>query len=147
MSSTTVKQLREETGAGIMDCKRALDEAGDDLEKAKEVLKEKGLAKATKKGSRETGAGYLETYIHAGRIGVLLELRCETDFVARHEDFKTLAHELTMQIAAIHPEDVDELLAQPHIKDESTTIENLIKASIATLGENIKVARFCRYEI
>ena len=142
-----IQKLRMETGAGVMDCKKALEEAGGDFEKAKAVLKEKGLAKAAKKGDRETGAGYLESYIHANRVGVLLELRCETDFVAKNEKFKELAHELAMQIAAMNPENEKELLKQPYIKDEEEIVENLIKNTVAELGENIEIARFTRYEI
>jgi elongation factor Ts len=142
-----IKQLRETTGAGVMDCKKALDEASGDTKRAKEIIQEKGLAKAAKKGGRATGTGYLETYIHTGRIGVLLEMRCETDFVAKNEDFKKLAHELAMQIAAMSAENPEELASQPYIKDESKTVEQLIKETIAKLGENIKVERFCRYEV
>ncbi len=142
-----VQKLREETGAGIMDCKRALEEASGNFEKAKTIIREKGFAKAAKKSERETGAGHLESYVHAGRVGVLLELRCETDFVARNEKFRKLAHELAMQIAAMNPENVNELMEQPFVKDEKETIENLVKQTIAELGENIEVARFTRYEI
>ncbi len=142
-----IQKLREETNAGVMDCKKALEEAGGDLEKAKKILYEKGLIKANQKSERATGAGLLESYIHNGRVGVLLELRCETDFVARNELFKELAHNLAMQIAAMNPENVEELLKQPSIKDESQTIEDLIKQYIAKTGENIRVERFCRYEL
>lgn len=142
-----VQKLREETGAGVMDCKRALDEANGDLEKAKEIIAEKGLAKAAKKSERKTGAGYLEAYIHGGRIGVLLELRCETDFVAKNEKFKELAKELAMQIAAMGAETPEDLLKQPFIKDEKIEIGDKVKQAIAELGENIEIARFTRYEI
>lgn len=142
-----VQKLRGETGAGVMDCKRALEEAKGDFGKAKAIIREKGLAKAAKKSERETGAGYLESYIHAGRVGVLLELRCETDFVARNEKFRKLAHELAMHIAAMNPENVEELLGQLFVKDEKETVKNLVKQAIAELGENIEVARFTRYEI
>ncbi len=142
-----IQKLREETNAGVMDCKKALEEAGGDFEKAKKNLYEKGLIKANQKSERATGAGLLESYIHNGRVGVLLELRCETDFVARNELFKELAHNLAMQIAAMNPENVEELLKQPSIKDESQTIEDLIKQYIAKTGENIRVERFCRYEL
>ncbi|MDO8752014.1 MAG: translation elongation factor Ts [Candidatus Wolfebacteria bacterium] len=142
-----VQKLREETGAGIMDCKRALEEADGNFEKAKAIIREKGFAKAAKKSERKTGAGHLESYVHAGRVGVLLELRCETDFVARNEKFRKLAHELAMQIAAMNPENVNELMEQPFVKDEKETIKNLVRQTIAELGENIEVARFARYEI
>jgi elongation factor Ts len=140
-------ELREITGAGIMDCKRALDEANGDFEKAKQIIFERGIAKAEKRAERKTGAGILETYIHNGRIGVILELRCETDFVAKTDVFKNLAHDLAMHIASMNPSDVDELLKQPFIKNESITIGDLITQVIAKTGENIKLERFCRYEL
>lgn len=142
-----IQKLREATGAGIMACKKALEEAGSDLEKAKKILEAKGIDSAAKKSERKTGAGLLETYIHQNRIGVLLEVRCETDFVARGEQFKTLAHELAMQIAAMNPESPEELLKQEYIKDPSLKIEDLVKKEIARFGENIKVERFCRHEL
>jgi elongation factor Ts len=142
-----IQKLREATGAGVMDCKRAMEESGGDMEKAAAIIREKGLAKAEKKSERSTGAGLLKTYIHNGRVGVLLELHCETDFVSRSEDFDNLARELAMQVAAMNPENVEELLKQAYIKDESTDIDSLIKSVIAKFGENIKVEKFCRYEI
>lgn len=144
-SVNNVQKLREETGAGVMECKKALVESKGDLEKAKKILYKKGLEKAEKKSERKTGAGLLEVYLHNNRVGVLLELRCETDFVAKNELFKELAHNLAMQIAAMNPENVKELLKQPSIKDEKQTIEELIKQYIARIGENMKVERFCRY--
>lgn len=146
MTDAIVK-LREETGAGIMDCKRALDDAGNDYNKAKQLIVERGVVKAEKKSERKTGSGVLESYIHDGRIGVLLELRCETDFVAKNEKFKELAHNIAMQIASMNPESVEELLEQPFIKDQSFTIGSLLTQSIATIGENMKIERFCRYEL
>lgn len=142
-----IQKLREATGAGVMDCKRALEEAQGDFERAKKIIEKMGVVKAVKKSDRATGAGFLHTYIHADRIGVMLELRCETDFVARTDDFKKLAHELTMHIAAMNPESVDELLKQEYIREPGASVEDLIKKSIAKLGENIKLERFCRYEI
>lgn len=142
-----IKKLRELTGAGVMDCKRALEDADGDVEAAVKLIHERGLIKASKKGERKTGAGLIESYIHNERVGVLLELRCETDFVARADVFRNLAHELAMQIAAMNPENMELLFNQPYIKDESITVSELIKRGIATLGENIKVERFCRYEI
>ncbi|MFA5386184.1 MAG: translation elongation factor Ts [Candidatus Paceibacterota bacterium] len=142
-----IQKLREETGAGVMECKKALEEAKGDLEKAKKVLYESGLAKANSKSGRNTGAGLLETYIHNQRVGVLLEVRCETDFVAKNEVFKELAHIVAMQIAAMNPENVEALLKQPSIKNEKETIEDLVKQYIAKIGENIRVERFCRYEL
>ena len=188
-----VKTLREMTGAGILDCKKALQETGGNLEEAVELLRKKGIAKAAKKAGRETKEGIVHSYIHAGgRVGVLLELNCETDFVARNDLFKELANEIALQIAAMKPkyvsrEDVPRdvvekegeivreaalaegkpphiaekiaegklekffkevcLLEQPYIRDDKKTVEELIKEYIAKIGENIKVSRFCRYEI
>lgn len=142
-----VQKLREETGAGVMDCKKALQEAGGDFARAKEIIAEKGIMKADKKSDRATSAGLLEAYLHNGRVGVLLELRSETDFVARSESIKELAHNLTLQISAMAPENVEALLKQPYIKDESKTVEEVLKANIAKVGENLKVERFARYQI
>ena len=142
-----IKKLREVTGAGVMECKKAIDEAAGDFEKAKVIIFERGLARAEKKSERTTGAGLLESYIHNGRVGVLLELRCETDFVARNEVFKDLAHDIAMHIAALDPKDVEELLKQNFVKNESITVEDLIKSAIAKIGENMKVEKFCRYEL
>src|ERR1700730_7602357 len=105
MPSTTelIKELREKNGAGIMECKRAVDDASGDLEKAVQLIKERGLAMAEKKAGREAGQGLIDSYVHAGRIGAMIELNCETDFVARTDDFKTLAREIAMQVAATHP--------------------------------------------
>lgn len=143
----TLLTLRRETGAGVMDCKKALDDAGGDLEKAKSLIMERGVAKAQKKGERKTGSGLLTTYIHGDRIGVMLEMRCETDFVAKNEDFNNVARDIAMQIASMNPENVDELLKQDFIKDPSQTIESLVTQAIARIGENIKIERFCRYEV
>jgi len=145
--TTAIQKLREETGAGVMDCKRALEEAGGDYNLAKQIIEKQGVAKAAKKAERETGAGLLESYLHNGRVGVLLELRSETDFVARSEPVKALAHNLALQIAGMAPETVEELLKQPYAKDESKTVEEVIKGVIALVGENLKVARFSRYQI
>ncbi len=145
--SDAIKNLREMTGAGVMECKRALDEAKGDIDEAKNIIAERGLAKAEKKADRKTGSGMLESYIHNGRVGVLLELRCETDFVARTDDFKNLAHDLAMHIAAMNPENIEALLAQPFIKDSSKNISDVIKQVIAKIGENMVVERFMRYEL
>ena len=144
---TSVQKLREETGAGVMDCKRALDEAKGDYEKAKKILDEKGILNAERKASRATGAGVLEAYVHNNRVGVLLELRCETDFVGRAEPDKNLAHNLVLHIAAMAPETIEVFLSQPYVKDESRTVEEVIKGVIAIVGENLKVERFARYQI
>jgi len=147
-----------------MDCKRALDESGGDVDKAVKLLKEKGIASADKKSSRETSQGIIDSYIHAGgRIGVLVEVNCETDFVARTDAFKGLVHDIAMQIAGIPTtlaitEDqlpaeaegsVEEtvLMKQAFIKNSSKTIEDLVKETIATTGENIRIRRFTRFEL
>ena len=145
--SDDVKKLREITGAGVMDCQRAFKEADGDFDKAINLIHEKGEVIFQKRKERSTGAGVLKSYIHNGRVGVLLDVRCETDFVARGEDFQNLANEIAMQITAMSPENVEELLKQPYVKDESMAVEDLIKRVIAKTGENAKVERFCRYEI
>ncbi len=142
-----IKELREKTGAGINDCREAIEEAGGDLKKAEEILQKKGFEKALKKGDRETGSGLVEAYVHAGRIGVLVELNCETDFVARTDEFKTLAHEIALQVSSMNPKNTEELLDQEYIRDGSKKIQDLIKAAIAKLGENIVLGRFSRIEI
>jgi elongation factor Ts len=144
---TLLKQLRGETSASIADCRMALEESDNDYAKALAWLKKRGLEKAEKKSDRETSAGMIESYVHNGRIGVLLELTCETDFVARTDDFKKLAKEISMQISAMNPENVEELLKQEYIRDASQTIEQLVKSVIGTLGENILVKRFSRLEL
>lgn len=142
-----IKKLREETGAGIADCRSALEEAEGDMAKAKEVLKKKGLDKAGSKSDREVSAGVVESYSHGGRIGVLVEVLCETDFVAKTEDFKTLAHEIALQIASMNPENEEELMDQDYVRDPSQKVGDMVKAAIAKLGENIKVGKFARIEL
>ncbi|MGC9610876.1 MAG: translation elongation factor Ts [Minisyncoccia bacterium] len=146
MTNPIVK-LREMTGAGVMECKRALEKAGGDFDKAVEFIHEAGLLKAESKKERKTGAGLLISYIHNERVGVLLEMRAETDFVVRSDPFKELSHSIVMQIAAMNPVSVEELLKQPFIKNESQTISDLVKGTTAKVGENIKVEKFCRYEL
>jgi len=147
MSADDVKKLREMTGAGVMDAKNALEDADGDFDKAALLIKERGLAKAGKKAGRDLGAGLVDAYVHNDRVGVLLNVSCETDFVARSDDFRDLVHNIAMQIAAMNPKDVDELLEQAYIKDENDTIDDFVKGAIAKLGENIKVEEFTRYEI
>lgn len=144
ISLERIKKLREDTGAGVSDCRQALEDAGGDYAKAKKLIMERGLEKAAKKEGRQTQQGLIESYVHAGRVGVLVELRCETDFVARTDDFKKLAHELALQVASMNPKNVKELLASPYIRDEGVTIESLVKQTTARVGENITVARFTR---
>ena len=147
MNVGDVQKLREATGAGVMECKKALTEAKGDFEKAKEIIHERGLAKVEKRSGRETGAGLIETYLHNQRIGVILDVRAETDFVVRSEPFRELAKELVMQIAAMDPADTEELLAQPYIKDDKRTVDDIIKEVIAKVGENIRVNAFHRLEV
>lgn len=143
-----IKKLREETQVSIADCRKALEEAKGDYEKAIELLKKRGIERAEKKADRETAQGIIESYIHQnGKVGVLLEILCETDFVARTEDFKRLAHEVAMQIAAMNPKDTAALLKQDYIRDGSVNIETLVKQTIGKLGENIVIKQFTRFEI
>ena len=192
ISAKVVKELREKTGAGMMDCKKALTENDGDMEKATEWLRQKGTISADKKQGRVAAEGLVESYIHTGgRIGVLVEVNCETDFVARREEFQDLVKNIAMQIAACpnvefvktsdipeetvtkekeiemgrddlegKPDNIKEkivsgridkrlneisLLPQPYIRDQSITVEELVKQSIATLGENIQIRRFVRF--
>jgi elongation factor Ts len=188
-----VKELREETGAGVLDCRKALEAADGDFNKAVEILREKGLAKAAKRADREALEGTLELYTHGnGRVGVMVEVNCETDFVARSETFRTFAHEIALQIAAAAPryirsEEIPEevleqerqkarsyalgegkpeavidrivagrlekfmddvcLMRQPYIRDDSIVVEKLLYQNIASLGENIVIRRFVRWEV
>ena len=143
-----VKRLREETGAGVMDCKRALDEAKGDFQKAKVLIKERGLAKAKEKSDRDAREGVVEAYVHAGgRIGAMVELSSETDFVARNPNFRELAKEIAMKVAAMDPTDVDQLLGQAYIRDASKTIGELVTTIAASTGENVRVKRFKRFEL
>ena len=147
VSVDLIKQLREQTQAGVADCRMALEESGGDLKKAAEILRKKGFEKAAKKGDRATTAGLVESYVHQGRVGVLVEVLCETDFVARNDLFKNLSHEVAMQIASMNPQNKEDLLKQEYIRDSSKTIEELVKETIAKLGENITIGRFSRIEV
>lgn len=143
-----IKKLRDATSASIADCRKALEEANGDEKKALEWLKKRAGEIAAKKADRETGQGIVEAYIHgAGKVGVLVELLCETDFVAKTDEFKGLAKEVAMQVAAMNPTDVEVLLKQDYIRDGSLTIEQLVKNAIGKIGENITVKRFVRFEI
>ena len=193
ITANDVKELRERTGAGMMDCKRALTEADGNMDKAIEILREKGLAAAAKKSGRIAAEGLVASYIHmGGRIGVLVEVNCETDFVAKTDNFKDLVHDVAMQIAATNPQYVSKeevpadviekekeilraqalnegkpekivdrmvegriekyykevcLLEQPFVKDSDKTVKGMIMEAIASIGENISVRRFVRYEM
>ncbi len=161
--ASAVKELRDATGAGMLDCKNALEEAKGDLGQAKEILRQQGVAFAEKKAARETRDGIVDAYVHSnGRLGALVELNCETDFVARTDVFRELTHHLAMQVAATDPQYLSEedvpndldgdpqqlcLLAQPFIKDPSRTVQDLINEAIANTGENIRVHRFARFQL
>ena len=163
ITTADVKELREMCGAGIMECRHALVETGGDKQKAAELLKERGSLKAAKKTERITAQGLVEAYIHTGgRIGAMVELNCETDFVARTDEFKQLAHDIAMQVAAMNPRYVTAeeapagvefevetacLLSQAFIKDPTRLIKDLVIEVIAKTGENIRVSRFARFEI
>lgn len=159
----TIKALRDLTGAGIMDSKRALEETDGDVEAARKILREKGIASAAKKASRDTNEGLVEAYIHSGgRVGAIVELNCETDFVARTDDMKDLAHNVAMQVAAMSPRYVREdevpedeegspqevcLLSQPFIRDNEQTVQDVVNETIAKVGENVRVRRFSRFSL
>jgi elongation factor Ts len=163
VSAETVKKLRDLTGAGMLDCKKALEETGGELDKAKKILRQRGIAIAEKKAAQQTRQGLVEAYIHAdGRLGALVELNCQTDFVARTDGFRDLAHDLAMQVAATNPQHIAPeelpagsdgnpeelcLLAQPFIRDPSRSIQDLINDIIAKTGENIRVRRFARFHL
>ena len=163
VTAAQVKELRDKTGAGIMDSKRALEEADGDIEKAEAILSEKGLASAARKADRSTSEGLVVSYIHhGGRVGSMVEINCETDFVARTDDFGALGRNLAMQVAAMSPQYVDResvpedvedvndeelLLEQDYIRDSSLKVADVVKETIAKLGENIRVRRFSRFEL
>ncbi len=143
-----VKKIRVETGLGIMEIKAALEEAKGDEKKAKEILKEQGFAKAEKRAEKETHQGIVATYTHStGKIGVMVELLCETDFVAKNEEFVAVAKDFCLQIAAMAPKDSKELLVQEFVKDPSLKMKDLVVALNSKFGENIKLGRFERFEI
>lgn len=148
MDSNKIKQIRDLTGLSFNEIKKALSEAGDVVEKALEVLKSRGALVAGKKSARQVKDGIVEAYVHSTqKVGCILELLCETDFVARNEEFRSLAHELAMHITAMKPGNIDELLGQEYIKDPSRTVKDFIDQHIAKLGENIQVGRFEVFEI
>ena len=157
-SVADIRAIRSETGAGVMDIKRAIEDAEGDLDKARELLGQRGSEFSAKRAERETKEGLVAAYVHPGRpLGALLELNCETDFVARTDDFTTLARDIAMHIAAMGPtrisdddrnsDDGPALLTQPWFRDGSQTVEQVIQAAVAKLGENIQVGRFSRFEI
>ena len=155
-----IRALREQTGAGIMECKLALEDNDNDMNKAAETLRQKGFARAARRADRATTEGIVEAYIHTGgRVGALVELGCETDFVARTPEFKQLAHDIAMQVAAMGPvylssDDIEEgddrpanqvsLLQQTFIKDNSRVVSDIVRELAAKVGENVRVVRFSR---
>lgn len=163
INAQSIKELREKTGAGVIDCKNALTEACGDFGKACDLLASRGIAIAEKKSQRAANSGLIEVYTHlGGRIGAMVELNCETDFVAKTDEFKKLAHELVLQIAAMDPKFLSQedmpgnseddpkvvcLMLQPFIKDPSKAIKDIIVEAVARIGENIKVSRFARFEL
>lgn len=148
ITAAQIKALREKTGAGISDVKNALEESGGDMAKAEVLLEKKFGSAAAKKAAREIKAGLVEAYVHSnGRIGVLIEVGCETDFVAKTPQFKEFAHDLAMHIAAMNPENQETFFAQPFIKNESKSVSDMVNEAVGKFGENIKVGRFVRFEI
>jgi len=163
VSVDQIKTLRERTSAGVMDCKRALEESEGDLDRAEEVLKSAGLSAAARRSHREMNEGIVASYIHSGgRIGALVELNCETDFVARTAEMKGLTHDLAMQVAAMAPSYVSEadlpsdeerpahevcLLKQTFIKDPSRRVEEVVQEVVAKMGENVRIHRFMRFAL
>lgn len=143
-----IKELREKTGAGVMDAKKALEETNGDIEKAIEIIRAKGLAKAASKSDREVKSGRVYCYTHAGgSAGSMVEVACETDFVAKTPEFETLCKEIALQVVSMSPETVEDLLKMDYIRDSSKTIEELVKELIGKTGENIQIVRFARFKL
>ncbi len=142
-----IKKLREQTGAGVMDIKEALDAAKGDPKKALENLKKRGLDIAAKKAERETHQGLIETYTHMGRVGAMIEVNCETDFVAKNPEFKEFVHDLALQVASLDSDKLEDLLKMDLIKESGKTVQDLLTEKIAKIGENIVIKRFVRYEL
>jgi len=142
-----ITELRETTGMGLMDIKKALDEADGNRQQAMELLKERGAKIMDKKSDRIAGEGLIEVYSHAGRIGVIVEVNCETDFVSRSETFKEFAHDLALQISSMKPVSVEELLEQAFIKDSKLTIADYLRDTTSKLGEKIVITRFNRFAL
>lgn len=148
ITTEQIKELRDSTGISVMQCKRALEEAKGDMKKALAILKKTSSDIALKKANRLLGSGYIHAYVHGeGRIGAMVELRCETDFVAKNEVFKTLAKELAMQIAATGPKDIQALLQEPFIKNPEIKIISLIEEAVQKTGERIEIGRFTLFKL
>ena len=147
ISASLVKELREKTGAGMMDCKKVLTETDGDMEKAIELLRERGIAKAAKKSGRVAAEGLVEAYISEdGKVGAVVEVNSETDFVAKNEEFKTFVMNVAKQVVEKNPKDVEELLTQDSIEVPGKTVNEVLVEKIATIGENMSVRRFARFE-
>jgi elongation factor Ts len=148
ISPKDIKKLRLETGAGVMDCKKALTESQGDYKKALEVVKKKGMARAEKKQDRETKIGYIAQYVHSNnQVAALVEILCETDFVARNDEFQVMARDIAMHVVAMQPKDTKELLEQEFVKDPSITIAELVKTLSGKIGEKFVVSRFERMKV
>lgn len=148
ISPEQIKALREETGVSIMKCKEALTEANGDMQKAKELIRDISIKAAGKKSDRELGSGIVQSYIHSNNtIGVLISLACETDYVARNEDFITLAQDIAMHIAAMGTETLEELADQPFVKNPEVTVTTLIQEAVLKIGERIQVIEFVRFTV
>jgi len=148
ISIDQIKDFRSQTGVSVMECKKALEEARGDSKKAKEILRKLGALMLEKKQGKTAKEGRVESYIHlTGKIGATVVLFCETDFVARTQDFKNLCHELAMQVAAMNPKDTKELLSQPYIRDITKTVGDFLTEEVAKLGEKVEVGEFRRFEI
>ena len=147
ITASQVKDLREKTGAGMMDCKKVLTETDGDMEKAIELLRERGIAKAAKKSDRVAAEGLVTAFVSEdGKVGAVAEINAETDFVAKNEEFRTFANDIAKQVAVKAPKDVEELLAQTFINDETKTVSEILTNKIATIGENMSIRRFERFE-
>lgn len=148
ITAQQIKALREKTGAGIADIKAALEESGGNPDKAIALIEQKLGTVAGKKAARQTSAGIVEAYIHSdGRVGALVEILCETDFVARNPLFKEFAHDIALHITATGPADAEALQSQPFVKDPGKTVGNLLNEAIGKFGENMKISRFARFEL
>ena len=147
ITASQVKDLREKTGAGMMDCKKVLTETDGDMEKAIELLRERGIAKAAKKSDRIAAEGLVTAYVSEdGKVGAVAEVNAETDFVAKNDEFRAFANDIAKQVAVKNPKDVEELLAQTFINDETKTVSEVLTNKIATIGENMSIRRFERFE-
>ncbi len=146
VTASLVKELREKTGAGMMDCKKVLTETDGDMEKAAELLRERGIAKAAKKSSRIAAEGLVVAYVSEdGKTGAVVEVNAETDFVAKNEEFKTFANDVAIQVVKENPASVEDLLAQKWVNDSSKTVSDVLTDKIATIGENMSIRRFVRF--